>query len=59
MRSLLLNTEFSISVLLAVAISCLFAFVLEATFEVVASMLVTGVVTAIAEYVMRNRNRLP
>jgi hypothetical protein len=55
MRTLLLSPEFTISVLVAVAITCLFAFVLEATVEVVASMLTIGVVTAISEHVMRNR----
>jgi hypothetical protein len=59
MRTLLSNPEFAASVLIAVAITCLFAFVLKATLEVVGSMLAIGGATAIAEYVMRNRKRLP
>ena len=59
MRTLLSNPEFAFSVLIAVAITCLFAFVLEATLEIVASMLVIGGVTAVAEYAMRNRKKSP
>ena len=58
MRTLLSNPDFTTSVFLAVAITCLFAFVLEATLEVVANMLVIGGVTAVAEHVMRDRKNL-
>lgn len=58
-RTLRSNPDFTMSVFVAVAITCLFAFVLEATVEVVASMLVIGGATAIAEHVMRNRMNRP
>ncbi len=59
MRTLLSNSGFTISVFVAVAITVFFAFVFEASFEVVVSMLVIGIVTAIAEYVIRSRQQLP
>jgi uncharacterized membrane protein len=58
-RSLFSNQGFVISVFLAVAITAVFAFVFEAAFEVVVSMLVVGVFTAIAEYVTRSRRQSP
>jgi len=48
---------FTISVLLAVAITAFFAFVFEVTLQLVVSMLFVGVFTAIAEYVMRSGRR--
>jgi hypothetical protein len=59
MRTLLSNPDFTMSILLAVATTCLFAFVLGATLEVASNMLVIGGATAIAEHVMRARKSLP
>ena len=58
-RELFANSGFVISVLLAVAITVGFAFFFEASFQIVVSMLVLGLFTAIAEYVMRARRQPP
>ena len=55
MRPLLSNPDLTISVFVAVAIVSLFAFVLGASLEVVANMLVIGIATAIVECVVRAR----
>ena len=47
---------FTISVLCAVAVTAALAFVFDASFQIVVSMLVLGLFTAIAEYVMRSRD---
>ena len=52
------NLGFTISVFVTVAIAVGFAFVFGAEEEVVASMLVLGLVTAIVEYVMRSRQQV-
>ena len=44
---------FAISVFFAVAITAIFAFVFEASQELVATLLVLGILTALAEYVFR------
>ena len=51
LRALLANHGFTISVFFAVAITAMFAFVFEASQELVATLLVLGVLTAVAEYV--------
>ena len=56
---LISNLGFTTSVFLAVAITAVFAVVFETTFEMVVSMLVVGVLTAIAEYVMRSGRHSP
>jgi hypothetical protein len=56
-QSLFSDLGFTISVLLAVAITAFFAFVFEVTLQLVVSMLFVGVFTAIAEYVMRSGRR--
>ena len=53
MRTLLTNHGFTISVFFAVAITAIFAFVFEASQELVATLLVLGILTALAEYVFR------
>jgi hypothetical protein len=58
-RGLVVDFGFSISVFLTVAITAAFAFVFDAPLEVVVSMLVMGVFTAIAEYRMRSRQQTP
>jgi hypothetical protein len=58
-RALFSNFDFTICVFVAVAITAAFAFVLEAPLEIAVSMLVLGLFTAIAEHVMRSRQRPP
>jgi hypothetical protein len=50
-RELLSNTGFTVSVLIAVAITLGFAFIFEITSEIVMTLLMLGVVTAIVHYV--------
>ena len=54
-RALFADIGFTISVLVAVAITCGFAFIFEAPLPLVVSMLVLGLVTAILEQVMRQQ----
>jgi hypothetical protein len=53
LRELLSNPGFTMSAFAAVAMTAVFAFVFEASFEVVVSMLVLGTFTATAEHVLR------
>jgi len=53
LRKLLTNHGFAISVFFAVAITAMFAFVFGASQELVATLLVLGILTALAEYVFR------
>ena len=55
MRELWADTGFTISVLVAVAITAGFAFIFEAPLELVTIMLVMGLVTAILEHVMQQQ----
>ena len=48
------NHGFTISVFLSVAITAMFAFVFQASQELVATLLVLGILTALAEYVFRS-----
>lgn len=54
MRALLINHGFTISVFVAMAITAMFAFVFEASQELVATLMVLGILTAGAEYVLRS-----
>jgi hypothetical protein len=54
LRELLTNHGFTISVFVAVAITAMFAFVFEASQELVATLIVLGIVTAVAEHVLRS-----
>jgi hypothetical protein len=56
LRDLLTNHGFTISVFVAVAITAMFAFVLEASPELVARLVVLGILTAVAEHVLRSRS---
>jgi hypothetical protein len=56
LRALLANHGFTISVFVAVAITAMFAFVLEASPELVATLVVLGILTAVAEHVLRSRS---
>lgn len=56
LRALLTNHGFTISVFVAVAITAMFAFVFEASQELVATLVVLGILTAVAEYVFRSRS---
>jgi hypothetical protein len=58
-RALLTNHGFTISVFVAVAITAMFAFVFEAAPALVAALLVLGILTAAAEYVMRSSSEHP
>src|SRR6266446_5376223 len=58
-RALLTNHGFTISVFVAVAITAVFAFVFEAAPELVTALLVLGILTAAAEYVMRSSSEHP
>lgn len=51
-RELFAQPTFAVLVLIVVAITVGFAFVLEASLEVVVGMLVVGLATAISEYVL-------
>ncbi|WP_128970718.1 hypothetical protein [Bradyrhizobium tropiciagri] len=57
MRMLLSNLRFTASVLAAVVVTAVFAFLLDAALEIVLSMLFLGLVTAVAEYVIASRDR--
>lgn len=54
-RALLTNHGFTISVFVAVAITVMYAYVFEASQELVATLLVLGILTAVAEYAIRSR----
>jgi hypothetical protein len=54
LRALLTNHGFTISVLVAVAITAAFAFIFGASQELVATLLSLGILTAVAEYVLRS-----
>ena len=54
MRELLTSHGFTISVFVAVAITAMYAYVFEASQELVATLLVLGILTAVAEYVFRS-----
>ena len=53
MRQLVANHGFTISVFFAVAITAMFAFIFDASQELVATLLVLGLLTALAECVLR------
>jgi hypothetical protein len=57
-RALLTSHGFTISVFVAVVIT-VFAFVFEAAPELVAALLVLGILTAAAEYSMRSSSEHP
>lgn len=54
MRALLTSHGFTISVFVAVAITAMYAYVFEASQELVATLLVLGLLTAVAEHVFRS-----
>lgn len=54
MRGLLASHGFTISVFVAVAITAMYAYVFEASEELVASLLVLGMLTAVTEHVFRS-----
>jgi hypothetical protein len=54
LRALLASHGFTISVFFAVVITAMFAFVLEASQELVATMLVLSILTPVAEFVLRS-----
>lgn len=56
LRTLLTNHGFTISAFVAVALTAMFTFAFEASQELVATLLVLGILTAIAKYVFRSRS---
>ena len=56
LRALLTNHGFTVSVFVAVAITVMFAFVLEASQQISATLLILGILTAVAEYILRSRS---
>jgi hypothetical protein len=54
LRALLINHGFTISVFVAMAITAMFAFVFEASQELVVTLMVLSVLTAGAEYILRS-----
>ena len=60
MRALLTNHGFTVSVFTAVLITAMFAYVFEASQELCVTLLVLGILTAAAEYILHSRSeRLP
>jgi hypothetical protein len=53
-HALLTSHGFTISVFVAVAITAMYAYVFEASQELVATLLVLGLLTAVAEHVFRS-----
>jgi hypothetical protein len=53
-RTLLANHGFTISVFVAVTITAIYAYVFEASRELVVTLLVLGILTAVAEQVFRS-----
>jgi uncharacterized membrane-anchored protein YitT (DUF2179 family) len=53
-RALLTSHGFTISVFVAVAITAMYAYVFEASQELVATLLALGLLTAVAEHVFRS-----
>jgi hypothetical protein len=56
LRALLTNHGFAISVFVAVAITVMFAFVLGASQQLSATLLILGILTAVGEYILRSRS---
>jgi formate-dependent nitrite reductase membrane component NrfD len=54
LRALLTDYGFTISVLIALVITLMFAYVFEASQEQCATLVVLGILTAVAEYVLRS-----
>jgi hypothetical protein len=59
MRAMFGNHGFTLSVLAAVAVTAFFAFVFEASQQLVATLLVLGLFTALMEYMMRSKSEPP
>jgi len=60
LRALLTSYCFAISVCIALVVTLMFAYVFEASQEQCATLVVLGILTAAAEYVLRsNSERLP
>jgi putative effector of murein hydrolase len=54
LRALLITHGFTISVFVAMAITAMFAFVFEASQELVVTLMVLSILTAGAEYILRS-----
>jgi hypothetical protein len=58
-RALLTDHGFTLAVLLAVGVTAIFAFVLDAPPELVATLLVLGIFTAFMESLLRSKSEPP
>ena len=56
LRALLTNHGFTVSVFVAVAITVMFAVVFEASQQISATLLILGILTAVAEHILRSRS---
>jgi hypothetical protein len=59
LRALLTDHGFTISVFIAVAITVIFAYVYQASQELSATLVVLGILTAVAEYVLPSSSEQP
>jgi len=59
LREPAVNHCFTVSVFFAIAITAMFAFVLEASQELVATMLVLSILTPVAEFVLSRSEHQP
>jgi Na+/citrate or Na+/malate symporter len=50
------QNSFVSTVLFVVCLACIFAFVFEATIDIVVAIVILGCVTAVSEHVMHSRN---
>ena len=57
LRALLTNHGFTISVFVAVAITAMFGYVFDASQAIVATLLILGILTAVAEYAFRSEGQ--
>jgi hypothetical protein len=55
-RALLTDHGFTLAVLLAVGITAIFAFVLDASRELIATLLILGIFTAFMEHFLRSKS---
>jgi hypothetical protein len=56
LTSIIGASSFAWTVLFVVSLACVFAFVFQATVDIIVTIVVLGCVTAIAEHVMHSRN---
>jgi hypothetical protein len=57
LTSIIGESGFAWTVLFVVCLACVLAFVFQATFDIIVTIVVLGCVTAVAEHVMHSRNQ--